>query len=497
MGARLRSAGRVVNAVGPGKARPSDPFGFFTASKPRVGAPNGPSLEDLLRRLLPSAPHEQSPASRLSEMMRQDYAPPAPAIPDYPPLRGFGYRIPIIPPPDRATDHLDTLSGYGSGGQRQLPAASLPGVPPLEPPIDLGPDRPIYRIGPIAPAPTPEAGIVPSATRIGKAAWSAVEALFETPLGISRVSLGSLVAQTPEEARGVAGLIRGFNEMLIVDGSAALDATGRAMLAPIAGGIAAVGQAAQEAGMSRTDARRLERDLHALAVSLGVVTGAAMGGRPGVPRPDRVLAEANARGMLDATVRDLPREAWPAAKQKLRDAFKEGQKVGDEAAKVRQQTDANPKPRATAVEVASKSPLTKLPAESKATNPMTVTQFEALPPSGAIDPNTIRTLQAGVSPEFKRDWKTGRKPSLTETVNQLRQDPNFASELPAIRIFRHGDGVYTLDHRRLVAHRLAEVPVHYRMATAQEIAKEFGKKLDPESGDGLSIRIRGQEVGAE
>jgi hypothetical protein len=103
-----------VNALGPIKPRPSDPFGFFAAGEPRTSAP---SLEDLLRRLLP----EQSPASRLSEMMRQDYAPPAPAVPDYPPIRGTGYRIPIIPPPDTADDPPVFLSGYGRGGSDSFP----------------------------------------------------------------------------------------------------------------------------------------------------------------------------------------------------------------------------------------------------------------------------------------------------------------------------------------------------------------------------------------
>jgi hypothetical protein len=336
-------------------------------------------------------------------------------------------------------------------------------------------------------------------TRIGRAARNAVRELFEPPLGISRESLGSLVARTPEETRGVAGLIRGFNEMLLSDGSAALDAAGRAMLAPIAGGIAAVGQAAQEAGMSRTDARRLERDLNALAVSLGVVTGAAMGGRPGVPRPERILAEANARGMLDTALHDLPREARPVAKQRLGEAFKEGERVGSEAAKARNEPSAKPTPetatKAVAANEPSKPPLTKLPAESKVTSPMTVEEFEKLPQSGVVDASRIRTLQAGASRKFKPDPTTGEIYNVLDTTNRLRKEPEFSNKLPPIRIFRHGAGIYTLDHRRLVAHRLADVPIRYRLATSQEVAKELGQKLDAESGDGLSIRIRIQEGG--
>lgn len=41
---------------------------------------------------------EAEAARRLSNMLRQDYAPPEPATPKYPPIRGTGYRIPAIPP---------------------------------------------------------------------------------------------------------------------------------------------------------------------------------------------------------------------------------------------------------------------------------------------------------------------------------------------------------------------------------------------------------------
>lgn len=54
---------------------------------------------------------EAAAAMRLSNMLRQDYAPPEPAAPKYPPLRGIGYRIPIIPPKDDANRLSSSVLG--------------------------------------------------------------------------------------------------------------------------------------------------------------------------------------------------------------------------------------------------------------------------------------------------------------------------------------------------------------------------------------------------
>jgi hypothetical protein len=123
---------------------------------------------------------------------------------------------------------------------------------------------------------------------------------------------------------------------------------------------------------------------------------------------------------------------------------------------------------------------------------MTVEEFEKLPQSGAVDANRIRTLQEGVSPKFRPNPETGEEPTLLATVNELRINPVAAEKYGPIRIFAHEDGVFSLDHRRLVAHRLANVPVRYRIATPQEVSLEMRRKFDRESGDGLTIRIRGE-----
>ncbi|MEM7405504.1 MAG: hypothetical protein AAF458_09450, partial [Pseudomonadota bacterium] len=74
---------------------------------------------------------------------------------------------------------------------------------------------------------------------------------------------------------------------------------------------AALTQTLQEAGLSRTDARKLERDLYGITVSVGAVSGTTLGRVPRVPRADRVYTEAKARGALDLAIAKLPREVRP------------------------------------------------------------------------------------------------------------------------------------------------------------------------------------------
>jgi hypothetical protein len=454
-------------------------------------------LQTLLHRPSPSDVPAPIPTARLSEMLRQDYA-PEPAVPKYPPLRGFGYRLPIIPPREPDSDPFDALFGHHRGGPRELPAASLSGLAmrgrggsALEPSSEHRPFAQNDRLVTPVPIRKPDRGFLPSTTRIGKAARDAVAGLFEAPLGLSDASMGSLINRKPEEIRGVGGLIRTFNEVLIQGGSQTLDLAGRTAFAPVVGGIAAVTQAAQEAGMSRANARRLERDLHVLVVSVGIASGTAFGKGPRVPSADRVLAEADVRGMLDNAVLDLPRNARARAKQTLRDAFRDGKEAGVKAVQKRQRTEPPPRPVTTKIEQAPKPPITELPAISRTVNPMTVEEFNNLPPTGTVDANRIRTLQDGISPKFRPNPATGEEPTLLETINALRANPAAAGQYGPIRIFRDGDRTYSLDHRRLLAHRLAGVPVRYRMATAGEVANELHRKRDASSGDGMSIRIRG------
>jgi hypothetical protein len=146
--------------------------------------------------------------------------------------------------------------------------------------------------------------------------------------------LGPLVAQSPEERRGVAGLFRAFNEVFVGGGSVAVDGAFRATVAPVVGGIAATVQALQELGMPRTDARRLERDLYAGVTVLGLKSGPALGLQPRLPGPKRVLADANRQGIFEKALATLPPDKVEAAKAQLESAFRKGHELGARARSV-------------------------------------------------------------------------------------------------------------------------------------------------------------------
>ncbi len=264
---------------------------------------------------------------------------------------GFGYRIPILPEPPRFSDELSTLLGLpvaprapGTGGPSARAVA--------QPSPTFRPDRIQLAESPVSdrppgvdpdlrrPAPSTDAAAERDGTgldavnRIGEAATKAVGRIFEEPLGASRETLGRLLAQSPEERRGVAGLFRAFNEVFIGGGSVAVDGAFRTMVAPVVGGIAATVQALQELGVSRTAARRLERDLYAWVTVLGLKSGPALGLQPRMPGPKRVLADANRRGVFEKALAELPSDQMAAAKAQLESAFRKGHELGVKARSV-------------------------------------------------------------------------------------------------------------------------------------------------------------------
>jgi len=259
---------------------------------------------------------------------------------------GFGFRIPILPDPPRFSDELSTLIGLptaprvpGAGGPTAR-AVAQPSLPPAgpgriqlaessvserPPGVDPGLRR---RVSPSDSSAESGGTGLDAAKRIGAAATKAVGRIFEEPLGASRETLGPLVAQSSEERRGVAGLFRAFNEVFVGGGSVAVDGAFRATVAPVVGGIAATVQALQELGMSRTDARRLERDLYAGVTVLGLKSGPALGLQPRLPGPKRVLADANRQGVFDKALATLPADKMEVAKAQLESAFRKGHELG-------------------------------------------------------------------------------------------------------------------------------------------------------------------------
>lgn len=72
----------------------------------------------------------------------------------------------------------------------------------------------------------------------------------------------------------------------------------------------------------------------------------------------------------------------------------------------------------------------------------------------------------------------------TFTARRATRDPN------RYQTFEHDGRTYTLDHRRLVSHRLADVPIQYRQAMPEEIEDQLLRKMDPKNDDGMSITVR-------
>ena len=100
-----------------------------------------------------------------------------------------------------------------------------------------------------------------------------------------------------------------------------------------------------------------------------------------------------------------------------------------------------------------------------------------------LNPQSIRFSQASIKATF-RDGT-----SIDDLAEGLRSGRIHPPDVPAIRVFERDGKLYTLDNRRLEAHRTADVDVPVRMATPQEIAEEAWKYTTP--NDGVSVRIRG------
>ena len=139
-----------------------------------------------------------------------------------------------------------------------------------------------------------------------------------------------------------------------------------------------------------------------------------------------------------------------------------------------------------------KTPLQRLPKTSVTKDAISTDDFDKLGESGYLDPNRIHTMQDSVSSKFTKNDDGSVQMPLIETVNQLINDPEYAKEIPAVRIAVINGKVFTLDHRRLVAGRLVGVKIKYRKAREVEIRKAIedkdGTKLTT-NDNGKSIRI--------
>jgi hypothetical protein len=153
--------------------------------------------------------------------------------------------------------------------------------------------------------------------RVVQSVSDAVDLLFESPLGLSEDAIAPFVAQTPEQATGIMGTVRTFNRVVLETLGVAGDVVLRATMAPIVGGVAAVSETARSLGMSETWANRLERDLFALALSMGIVSATPVAA-------SRMTAFRQAARERIATAEGVQ----PGARAKMADAFDGGVAVG-------------------------------------------------------------------------------------------------------------------------------------------------------------------------
>ncbi len=115
---------------------------------------------------------------------------------------------------------------------------------------------------------------------------------------------------------------------------------------------------------------------------------------------------------------------------------------------------------------------------------MNVEEFRKLPEQGSLDPNRIRTMQNNIKSDF-RDKRT-----VEQMVSDLKSGKLKPENIKAIAVAEINGKVYTLDHRRLVAHRLAGRPVSFKKATPQEIKKSLTNRKMTTKDDGQSIEIK-------
>lgn len=103
---------------------------------------------------------------------------------------------------------------------------------------------------------------------------------------------------------------------------------------------------------------------------------------------------------------------------------------------------------------------------------------------GKVDPKKIRFIQA------KLNNITGEYTVLgnAEAIRNGSLDPE---KLPTIRIFKDEEGeLWTLDHRRLAAMKIAGVPeVRYRWATPEEVATQWWKNSTTTRGESILLKM--------
>ncbi len=143
----------------------------------------------------------------------------------------------------------------------------------------------------------------------------------------------------------------------------------------------------------------------------------------------------------------------------------------------------------TCVEAASNEQTTEQPSEPQpntGTAQATTTQQGTAGKggSGTVNPKDVRYMQSSIKNQ------TGDY-TVLDNAQALKEGTLKPSDLPEIRIWKDNDGnLWTLDHRRLAAFRIAGVDeVPFRWATDEEVASQMWKMTTKTGGASIKLKL--------
>ena len=104
--------------------------------------------------------------------------------------------------------------------------------------------------------------------------------------------------------------------------------------------------------------------------------------------------------------------------------------------------------------------------------------------SNTVNPKDVNFMQSSIKNQTGEYTVLGNAEALKNGTLQ-------ANDLPEIRIWQDADGkLWTLDHRRLAAFRIAELDsVPFRWATDEEIAGQMWKMTTKTNGTSIKLKL--------
>ena len=104
--------------------------------------------------------------------------------------------------------------------------------------------------------------------------------------------------------------------------------------------------------------------------------------------------------------------------------------------------------------------------------------------SNTVNPKDVNFMQSSIKNQTGEYTVLGNAEALKNGTLQ-------ATDLPEIRIWQDADGkLWTLDHRRLAAFRIAELDsVPFRWATDEEIAGQMWKMTTKTNGTSIKLKL--------